>query len=121
VKRRLGSIALLVFQALWLNVVLPGHTRGIVTMPGWEAKTGSSAVKSCCAAESHSKETQPSSRQKAASCAVCFFAVHLFLPPVIDLRPPALELAGRLAKPRPQIVHLPCLIRTYDGRAPPVV
>lgn len=120
VNRRFGTIALLVFQAFWLNVVLPGHTRGIVTMPGWEAKSRTETAKSCCGVEKPSKETKPSPSERAAHCAVCFFAVHLFLPPVVDLRPPALELTGRMTDPQPDIIHFPCPILTYDGRAPPL-
>ena len=37
-------ILLLAFQAVWLGAIVPGHTRGVVTLPGSEPAGGG-----CCA------------------------------------------------------------------------
>lgn len=123
-RSRFARVVVLAFQALWLNVILPGHQRGIVALPG-------SACESCRLAESapcqHGSTNAPSDSNKsgpgdpASHCAICHFAAMLSLPPVVDLSPPVhrfLEL-----RPIPIAEHLVCLSfpATYDGRAPPML
>ena len=116
--RRAGCIALLIFQALWLNVILPGHTRGIITLPGSRADAASSA----CCANSKAKHDGPAKpTPRPAACAVCFFAARLTLPDVVDLSPPALGLLETLDIPlTEQLPHAPSLI-PFNGRGPPLV
>lgn len=123
-SRRLGTILLLAFQALWLNVILPGHTRGIVTMPGWKpaACHAETAATSCCASPDEPFDDKPGTpdNERAANCAVCFFAARLTTPPGItfDLTPGTL-LAVR---PAPVFEAVDAVARgtCYFGRAPPL-
>src|SRR4051794_13144805 len=74
-------ILLILTQALWLNVMLPGHTRGSITLSG-------SKHSSCCASknnDSGSKDRAPSQRDRE-HCAICYFAAGLVSPPVVDFR-----------------------------------
>jgi hypothetical protein len=120
VKWRAGHIALIVFQAIWLNVILPGHTRGVVTLPGTERPQTRAAREGCCARKK-SKDPAPESSSRASRCAICFFAMRLTTPPVVDLRPPAMSLLESIAPPAPaRFVSFHSRL-TYLGRAPPTV
>src|SRR5215218_9673907 len=109
--RRAGVLALLIFQALWLNVVVPGHTRGAVTLPGWDEAAKQPAAHACCAADSPAKHGRSSGPKhdsdRAAHCAVCFFAVRLSLPTTIDLTPAPLEFLCVRPKLPPQMIVTP--------------
>ena len=84
----------ILLQVLWLNVVLPGHTRGVITLPGTDCADDrgvasvaqqQSDAHACChgAAKSTRNDRTPTPRQRGA-CAVCFFAAHMAPPaPVV--------------------------------------
>jgi hypothetical protein len=125
-------IFLLAFQAVWLGAIVPGHTRGVVTLPGSEPAAGgccaSAEAKACHADGSPADgENRPGDGKRgagdpagrAARCALCFFAARLTLPPVIDLAAPALELLAVLsADVPPDVVSRPPLL-PYLARGPP--
>jgi hypothetical protein len=126
VGSRSFRILLIAFQALWLNVVLPGHTRGAITLGGG----GNDAccqvpvtAKACCktgdATHKKSAPTAPNDNRKAR-CAVCFFAARVVPPPVFDLTPAPLELLCLRSVAAPE---RPTSFATrplpYHGRAPP--
>ena len=118
--RRAALISLLLFQTVWLTAVLPGHTRGVVTLPGYKSAAGHE-VSDCChpAPAGKNDPSQPADPTRAAHCAICFFAARLTVPVVIDLTPRALELA--FVRPVPVAERVASLefIPTYLGRAPP--
>jgi hypothetical protein len=123
-RSRTARAVVLAFQALWLNVVLPGHQRGVVALPGSACANCQLALSAPCqhgSASGTSDSNKPAPGDPASHCAICHFAAMLSLPPVIDLSPPAhgfLEL-----RPIPiveRLVSLP-FPATYDGRAPPVL
>ena len=116
--RRLLLALLLGYQAFFLNVVLPGHTRGAVTLDG--RHTGAS----CCCDDAAAKPKSgapsgPSERDRNA-CAVCSFAARLTPPPVVDLVPPSLRFLTRLPLTPPVVVTGVERRLTYFGRGPPV-
>ncbi len=123
VRWRPGHIALLIFQALWLNVILPGHTRGVVTLPGsGEQNEAVDNCGSCCTSKPDSSNDQSQSDEnRAARCAVCFFAMRVTPPPVVDLRPPAMALLDIEAPPSPAAFTSYQHRLTYLGRAPPAI
>lgn len=122
-RYRPGHLALLIFQAVWLNLILPGHTRGVVSLPGCASgasvKQGESA--GCCTgpARHGPSDAPPKPTDSAARCAVCAFAARLTLPPVIDLTLAELGLLERLAPEQAANLISIKSIATYDGRAPP--
>jgi len=86
--------AIILWQFLSLNVVIPGHTRGMITMPGSNATPAgrTAAADSCCslpAEDSHDGDTDRPTSQQRRSCAVCHVAANHTPPPVfcIDLQP----------------------------------
>ena len=117
-------ITILVFQALWLNVIVPGHRRGQVALPGETCAACEKpvSVAECCDMERGSKhQDAPAPKgDPAQHCAICFFTARVTPPDVIDLTPPPLRFAYRApvlaAEIRTSITDVP----TYDGRAPPV-
>jgi len=115
-------VALIVFQVFWLNVLLPGHTRGVIVTPGNEQESLlDRAAGDCCHPSSSPAKSAPTdSQRRAAHCAICFFAAHLSTPPVIDLSAPPLGLTETLDSLAPTVVYSASFTPTYLGRAPPV-
>jgi hypothetical protein len=120
------KIALLLFQALWLNVIVPGHRRGQIALPGEACGTCLQSAREtddCCQThrDSRGSNPHPSRGDPALHCALCYFAVRVTPPDPIDLTPPALRFCERSILPAPQIcIPLPFLA-TYEGRAPPTI
>jgi hypothetical protein len=88
-------ISLLFVQVVWLNAVLPGHTRGQIVMPGGEA----AAVRTCHRTDRPCSSKDPATPERKARCAVCFFAIRMVSVPVIVLQAPELELLAIHAVP----------------------
>jgi len=117
--RRALRISLLLFQALWLNVIVPGHTRGMVALPGAACESCGQAQRECCSSSRADPSHRAPVRDPASHCAICFFAVRISLPPVIDFTPPRLGLAEILDPPAPRAavtIRIPLALR---DRAPP--
>jgi hypothetical protein len=83
VGSRIFRILFIGFQAFWLNVVIPGHTRGAITIGGSECAAPEG--KSCCASRTPTGAKAPTPEQRK-HCAICFFAIKLCTPPVFDVR-----------------------------------
>lgn len=109
---------LILLQFAWLNVVMPGHTRGMVTMDGTRADGSESH---CCQSDRSSEDHGKPSDEDRASCAVCFFAARMTVPDVVDLTPPPLGLVETVTVGVEQSVDDLPYLATYDGRAPPGV
>ena len=79
--RRAALVSLLVFETFWLTVVVPGHTRGAVTLPGYKASAACDEPAGCCPRPpKKSDPAAPADPSRAAHCAVCFFAARLTVP-----------------------------------------
>ena len=72
-RSRPAAAVLLVYQALFLNVLLPGHTRGAVTLDGKHTPA------CCCEGDPRPTERVPAvpSRRDRDHCAICQFAAGL--------------------------------------------
>jgi hypothetical protein len=121
VRGRTFRIALLVFQALWLNVIVPGHRRGMVSLPG-EAPLPCHAVaaKPCCGSSHPASHDKPDhAGDPALHCGICYFAARVTPTPPIHLAPEPLRLLEVL-RPEPTPARTTvAFIPSYDGRAPP--
>jgi hypothetical protein len=121
---RVTSLFLLAFQAFFLNIVVPGHTRGVITLTGRsDAGTASMSGSSCCHTEGR-KSSEDSSRKAPtpkdrAECAVCHIAARVTTATTIDLRLTELGLLEVLPLPPPQLADSVEQFPTYLGRAPP--
>jgi hypothetical protein len=121
-------IAVLVFQAIWLNVVVPGHKRGAVADAGWscaacDALPAPQADSSCPRCDSNGPPTHgnqpPAHDDPAQHCAICHFAAHLSLPPAIDLSLSPHFLVETAQAFTAASAPAFTFASTYDGRAPP--
>ena len=114
---RAGRISLVVFQFVWLNMVVPGHTRGAVTLPGTRQQA------SCCVHRTDkSKDQNPAKPgNDPCHCAICSFSARLTVPETIDLTPPALELLAIAEPVKIESIHTFSIPAPFDGRAPPAV
>lgn len=130
---RSNSLRLLVLTWFsgWLLLVMPGHKRGIVTLPGAEAGQIASAsccepTPSCCDTAAsccdNPTETGPPSRpiDPAKHCAICFLKSHLTDPPAVTLCTPYLgELDELTYLIEPSIHNALATPKRLRGRAPP--
>jgi hypothetical protein len=124
--RRAAIISLVIFEAIWLNVIIPGHTRGAVTMPcGCGGESPVAAACPFCAVEKTAEKTAektghhvptPADREH---CALCFFAAHLSIPPVLDLDAPKLRFLNYVGAQSSKHLFAREVILPFDGTGPP--
>src|SRR3954466_8008129 len=116
-RKRAFRFALVLFQVFLLNVFVPGHTRGMITLPGAREDATHPA---CCQSHHNSSSSHdaPTSKDRA-NCAVCFFAARLCAPPVCDLQLQPLGLIALLPPPALQATVAADLFPTYLSRGPP--
>jgi hypothetical protein len=121
-RSRSLRIIVLIFQTLWLGVLVPGHRRGVIALPGEASVTALSQERSCCPVDEskgkHAPQT-PCSRDPAEHCAICHMALRLSVPPTIDIVLPPCGLAETLVLARCDAPISISTVPTYDGRAPP--
>src|SRR4051794_33155032 len=95
--RRGFTIALLLVEALFFNVIIPGHTRGVIQLAGSQSQA------SCCASRHGESKQTPCDNKRAANCAICAFAARLTVPLAIDFAPPPTGLVAILRPSAPQL------------------
>jgi hypothetical protein len=109
---------LLVYQTLFLNILLPGHTRGVVTTDGKHIPEPC-----CCCCEGSGKplgkEPAAPSQRDREHCAICEFAVGLISVPVIHFTLPELGLLEIRPIASTAIVISLDRISTYFACGPP--
>lgn len=126
---RTFRLSLLLFQILWLNVIVPGHRRGAVSVEGGrcehcaaiadsESGATSNRLAACHRRASHHLPTAPS--DGAAHCAICFFAARISPAIAVDYTHPPLRYVALLAPATVLVAHDATLLCTYLGRAPPM-
>lgn len=110
------SIALLLFHVVWLGIVVPGHRRGIVPMPGWRpevvATTGQPDTPTDHGAgfsgsvRSDSERHCCQKKKSSANCAVCeYFLRTLPLPAVAVIGVASPTYIAPAQDPRPESVN----------------
>jgi len=120
-----------VWLALWFGVIVPGHKRGLVLLPGGTPPpaTRPQAGETCPLAQmkggtgtccpTSNAPAVPSPTGPASHCAVCYLTGVLDVPPAPDLTPKPLELLQILPWPKPITVASASTTHIYLGRAPP--
>src|SRR3954471_16463047 len=112
--RRTFTIILLLVEAMFFNVVIPGHARGMIELPG------SAPGPACCAAK-HGKPNQtPCDSKRAAHCAVCAFAARMTVPPVVDFVLPPSGFVETVTTRAIAPIDVTSYPLPYFGRAPPL-
>jgi hypothetical protein len=125
VRARPFAMALLLYQVLFFNVFLPGHTRGSITLSGKHTADSSPCCCCCCGHEnpdtkkSDSKQV-PSQRDKE-ECAICHFAARVLPTPVVSFVLPELGLLETRPLVSPSVPVPADLVRTYLSRGPPAL
>jgi hypothetical protein len=114
--RRAFTLALLLFEAMFFNVVLPGHTRGMIQLPG-----SSCCEPACCAAKHPGSKQSPCDNERTSNCALCAFAARITIPPAVDFAPPPTGLLEILPPPVAQTFEVASFPRPFFGRAPPAL
>ncbi len=132
--RKFVAIFLLVQQAVWLLVLLPGHQRGAMVVAGSERAVGGGGGGCCgeaagpveapsCHAPAHADGSgeQPAkeSSDRTSRCAVCHVAVRMLAATPPDFRPPALELMDVLPPDAPSERPSLQISPTYLACGPP--
>lgn len=115
----------ILFQIVWLNAVVPGHTRGAMRVFGnVQAVCPEDAARqqpSCCQTRKlHKSEPKVPTRDDRECCAVCWFALGLDVPVWVDLVPPLLALVDLLPITLPQSHNFSPPAYTYHTTGPPV-
>jgi hypothetical protein len=121
-RSNLLRLVVLVWFSGWLLLVMPGHTRGIVELPGAESEQADSCCEpkpNCCVIAEDDCET-PKPTDPAKHCAICYLKSHLTDPPPLVFYTPYLgeldELAYLLQASVARDIAAPDRVR---GRAPP--
>jgi hypothetical protein len=108
-------IAMVVFCALWYGIILPGHERGAITLPG----------SNCCDVKAASCHTAPhpdkSDRKSdpVRTCAVCQLVSVTAPPTVIAIDVQKLHLLAELPSVAYLSPDLAAVSRPQSGRGPP--
>jgi len=89
-------ILFVLWQAWGLNVFLPAHTRGAMTV-------GGQATKHPCCATKHSDRDEKPTPEQQSRCAVCYFAAGLSVSAVVDCGLVEAGIAELLPAQRPEI------------------
>ncbi|HEX3358008.1 MAG TPA: hypothetical protein VHS31_13635 [Tepidisphaeraceae bacterium] len=111
---RLLRVALLLVEALFFNVIIPGHTRGSIQLPG------SPSASCCCESQQSGHRSLPNDKTRTENCAICNFAARLTIPPAIDFAPPPTGLLEILPPPARETIQIASFCAVYFGRAPPI-
>ena len=112
VGARVARILLIAFQVWFLNVFVPGHTRGLITL---SAKSGCGE---CC--HKPANPIKSPTHKDQSECAVCSLAARITPPPVIDFHLTILGLRELVRLPTPTRLLATDVPLTYRGRAPPI-
>jgi hypothetical protein len=119
VRRRAPGILLILFQAVWFNVILPGHQRGVVQLPG------ASGTPSCCCCTDGggpgATGTPLTPGDRAKNCAICFFAAHLSLPPVFTFDHALLPLLQKVHPQQREDLFARFVLLPFDSCGPPAL
>lgn len=125
-------ILMLFWVLLWFGVIVPGHTRGMLRLPGSEsveldgareATNGptcsiDASLPSCCQQPGSPTNNDRKTPPLGTKCAICHMAANLDAPPapvaIVELHRIALPLSDRVS-------HLYALAALSDvlGRGPP--
>ncbi len=120
----------IIWLALWFGVIVPGHTRGVVRVPGAEPPPQPSANEVCplaqmfsgtsrCGCPKPSRAPGGSPLTPAGSCAICQIIAVLNAPDPVDVGPPSPQLLDVLPWPAPRVAQRPEFEHIYFGRGPP--
>lgn len=113
--------AVLLWQTFFLIIVIPGHTRGAITLGGQVKARGLTDLvcSGCCGGKGeHSSKNAPTPQDKT-NCAICFLAAHTLPAPAMTVPVVAQEALELIVITRAENTGSEACIHCYFGRAPP--
>jgi hypothetical protein len=123
-RRRLNklvSVFLLAFQTIFLNFIVPGHTRGVVTLSGKNslASIADTGCPFCRPVKTDPKKAP--SREDQSDCVICNLAIRLTIAPTIDFKLDELGLLEMVPPPRSDPAPICIAIPVHYCRGPPAI
>jgi hypothetical protein len=114
------AVFLLAVEAIFLNLIVPGHTRGVITLSG-KCSCNGLADLGCplCAHRVSDDPKKAPTSQDRCDCAICHLAVCMMSTPPVDLGLGELGLLKLISPPASEEITIAAMVRTYDGRGPP--
>ena len=118
-------LAVLLWFAGWMVFVMPGHTRGLVTLPGSERGDKAEQAACCqprpsCCDKERTDDCPQRPTDPARHCAICFLKARLTDPPPFTLFTPYLGELDELAyQPETSLAYDQPAPERLRGRAPP--
>ena len=120
---RVAVVLLLIYQAVFLNIFVPSHTPGMITVDG--STPVASAGHQCCDPGVDDHDGGDGDQQKSddssnrARCAVCHLVARLTPAVAVDMKLPEHGLLELLPALRPHVAESAAAFPTYLGRGPP--
>jgi hypothetical protein len=111
--------ALIVYQFIFFNIVLPLHTRGMITVDG--KHTANAVCCCCCGGRTRQAPNSEPSQRDRQNCAICYFAAHVMPTPFPNLKLPEMGLLRILPPPQSMSALSLDHLLTYQSRGPPAV
>lgn len=108
------------YQTFFLNVVVPGHTRGAITLTGRALAGRLEGCACCCDSKPANSKDAPTPKDRQ-NCAICNLAAHYTLPPVIDFRLSDLGLLKLLPVSPAATIDPSEFVPTYYACGPPTL
>ena len=120
--RKSVAVFLLAFETIFLNVIVPGHTRGAVTLTGKSeiASLGDLGCPLCARSDDSSKQKKPS-EQDRSQCAICQLALQMFTAPPVDFRLGEIGLLELIPPPAADVAPMVAALPIPFSRGPPVI
>ncbi|MEX2214014.1 MAG: hypothetical protein WD768_07800 [Phycisphaeraceae bacterium] len=123
-------ILMLGFLALWFGMILPGHERGVIQLPGYAAAPGSdqasdcatqSSCSSCCPTQSSGGKSDSSKNRAPGHCAICYLLGVLDVPVTIAFTLPDPQLLDCLSPAMCQSIASVASLDITRERGPPLL
>jgi hypothetical protein len=116
------AVFLLAFETIFLNVIVPGHTRGAVTLTGKSELTslGDLGCPLCARSDDPSRQKKPS-KQDQSECAICHLAVRMFTAPPVDFRLGEIGLLELIPPPAADAMPVVAALPIPFSRGPPLI
>jgi len=123
--RRLGVLALLVYEFIFFAIIVPGHSRGSITLDGKQHGALLSCC-CCCCCDSSPADSGAGSKKRPTpedrkNCAICNLAARVMHTPIFCVVLPKMGLLDIAPPPAPDAFISLELIQTYLSRGPPAL
>lgn len=117
--RKLVSLFTLSFTMVFLNLIVPGHVRGSMTIDGQRSSSNLCDLGLACGKPAPSTEHPAPSQKDRINCLICHIAGEYGSPGVIVVFEPALTTLDIAIRIRADACLSTLTIRSYDACGPP--